>query len=123
MELLPDDLISFVWGLVLGAAGLFLTGVFQEAGKDAWSLVKRTVRPPPPEPVKVDAKFAPTLYAPGDCAWVPEGKCYNREAEGGTYYPHPSNGGKCFRQINGGSGLRKEFLMVKPGAKPAAESE
>jgi hypothetical protein len=117
MSLLPSDPSSFVWGAVVGGAVAFLTGFLQKAGEETFSALSRKINPGPPDPVQVDGKFSPTKFAPVDCAWVLEVKLYEYEQRGYTYYPHPKNGGRCFRVTSDGHRPIKEFLVVQPGAK------
>ena len=116
MSWLPGDLPSFLWGVVVAAAGLIATGFLREAGKELWVRLKSRYFPepaPPPEPVQVDRDFRPTLYRPEDCVWVRHESISRYEGEGYTYYPHPQNGAKCVR----GYGRESSFLMVKPNSK------
>ena len=117
MPLLPTDLPSFVWGLLIGGAAAFLTGFLKKAGEHAFTLVASKIHPKPPEPEQVDGKFYPTIFAPSDCAWVNEVKLYEYEAKGYTYYPHPKNNARCFRITSDGTRRLKEFLLVKPEAQ------
>lgn len=114
----PDDLPSYLWGAATIGIAWFLSSFFGAAGSDAWSLLKRKVKP---GPMKVSRKFSPEIYAPGDCAWVGDDKIFDYEDNGYEYYPHPKNGAKCFREIMVHSGMKgNEWLMVKPGAEKIA---
>ena len=116
MNWLPKDLPSFLWGLVIAVIAIVATGFLREAGKELWSTLKKKLFPPPTpetEPVQVDAKFQPTLYAKSDCLWSRHESVSRFESEGYTYYPHPKNGAKCVR----GYGQELSFLMVKPNAQ------
>lgn len=117
MSLLPTDLSSFAWGLVLGAGAAFAAGFLQKAGDHAFVYLASKISPSPPEPVQVDGRFLPTRFAPGDCAWVNEIKLYDCEAQGYTYYLHPKSNARCYRVTSDGARPLKEFLLVKPGAK------
>lgn len=108
MNLLPTDLISFIWGLLVAATVIILNGFFSEAGKDLWQKFK----PKPPKDILVDLRFEPTLYKPDNCRWVNEESLSRYETEW-FYYPHPSNGGKCYRQDS----QRKSYLMVSNNAE------
>ena len=114
MDFLPTDWKSFVWGVAVGGFGAFFTGFLKKFGEDAYAALKSKWFPKPPEPVKVDGKFVPSAFEPGKCAWVPEYKAYDYEAQNYSYYPHPNTGEKCFRVVGEGS---CEFLMVSPDAK------
>jgi hypothetical protein len=94
MNWFPTDLPSFLWGIMIGLGGAFLTGILQEAGKDTWLWLKRKVSSVPL--IKLDGKFIPTLYDPGSCAWVPEERVYDYEQKGYTYYS--KGNAKCFRE-------------------------
>lgn len=121
MSILPTDLPSFVWGLAIGALGAFFTGLFKKLGEESWLVLKGKIFPKPPEPIEVAKNFEPKIYEPGSCAWVPELKVVDKEAENYTHYPHPTNGAKCYRVVRSGNGnLYKEFLMAKPDAKKVA---
>lgn len=118
MSILPTDWPSFVWGLAIGALGAFFTGFLKKAGEESWLMLKKRLFPEPPQPIQVATNFDPVLYEGGGCAWVSELKKHDKEAEGYTYYPHPTAGAKCFRVVRSGNGnLNKEFLMVMPNAK------
>lgn len=121
MNWLPQDFPSFLWGLVLAVIGMVATGFLREAGKELWALVKKKYfpHPPlPPEPVQVDLQFQPTLYAGSDCVWSRHESVSRREAEGYTFYPHPSTGGKVVR----GYGREASYLMVKPNAPKQSQA-
>jgi hypothetical protein len=116
MKWLPQDLASFVWGLVLAAIVMVSTGFLREAGKELWTLLKKKYFPSPapePEPVQVDLQFKPTLYAGNDCLWSRHESVSRRVGEGFTFYPHPTTGGKIVR----GYGRETSYLMVKPNAQ------
>jgi|GEM_PF-2677115 len=116
MSWFPSDLTSFVYGFVVAAAAITATGFFREAGKELYGKLKSIIFPEPalpPEPVQVDMSFRPTLYKQEDCTWVRHESISRKEGEGCTYYPHPSNGGKCVR----GSEQEQSVLMVKPNAQ------
>ena len=122
MSWLPTDLASFVWGVVLGLGGAYFTGFLREAGRDSWQALKKRLFPSPPEPVKVEGTFVATLYDPGSCVWVPEERIYDYERKSYSYYPHPKNGAKCFREVWTGSQKHIEFLMAAPSAKRRAST-
>lgn len=107
---------SFVFGVVLGAAGMLATGFLRAAGSDLYQYLKKRINPPPLEPVKVGSHFDPVLYEPGSCAWVREEKVDDYEHDKYTFYPHPKSGAKCFREAWVGPQKRIEFLMVRPDA-------
>ena len=107
------DAMPFVVGLLTGAAIVVTTGFLREAGKDAYSWVKNKLNPPDPDPVAVPSYFEPTLFEPGECAWVSEAKRLDRQHAGYTDYPHPANGAPCFRMKAGS----REYLMAKPDAR------
>ncbi|RMD85737.1 MAG: hypothetical protein D6815_01195 [Candidatus Dadabacteria bacterium] len=110
------DWSSFTIGLVVGAAGIVVTGFFRELGKDLYGAVKRKLLPLPPEDVQVAAGFEPDLYEPGGCSWINSLKALDKEQDGYSYYPHPSNGGRCYRKPNPGRDESVEYLMIKPDA-------
>lgn len=114
MSLLPSDLASFLWGLIVGAVVIVFSGFGSAAGSDLWHWVKRRIRRDPPEPMEVSGKFSPSLYPPGSCAWVPELDVLAKEQHDWGYYPHPDTQGRCYRMANHGGRLTKEFLMVRP---------
>ena len=116
MSLLPHDLSSFLWGMAVGGIGIVLSGFGTAAGADLWKWTKKRLSSEPPEPKEVSVKFSPTLYQPGDCAWVPELDAPNKEGKDWVYYPHPETNGRCFRMASHGGRLTKEFLMVSPEA-------
>jgi len=107
MDVLPKDITSFVWGLVVGGLVLFFSGVLKKAGDDSWSAAKARLFPTQPEPIKVAREFNPNLHEQGTFSWVPEEKIFGAEAGGHTFFRHPNGGAKCFRIVQG----RKEFLM------------
>lgn len=116
MNWLPSDPLSFLWGLVVASVAIVATGFLREAGKELWGALKKRFFPPPapePEPVQVDRTFQPTLYTGADCIWSRHESVSRRVAEGYTFYPHPSNGGKVVQ----GYGREQSFLMVKPNAQ------
>lgn len=117
MSWLPQDWVSFLWGAVIAGIGILSSGFFKKLGEDLYAWSKRKVLPANPEPVRVDAKFQPALYAPGDCVWVSEEKLYKYQDEHYTHYPHPNTGGHVYRIASPGSPLRKEFLLAKPNAQ------
>lgn len=45
MDFLPTDWPSFLWGVALGALGLFFTGFLTEFGKDLWAMLRPKVFP------------------------------------------------------------------------------
>jgi hypothetical protein len=98
------------------AAVIFLTALVQAAAKDTWSWGKERFFPPLPEPVKVDGKFVAQIFEPSLCAWIGEDRCYKYEAKDYAYYSHPNNGAKCYREAWSGSQMKREYLMVQPGA-------
>lgn len=116
MNWLPDDLPSFLWGVVVGAVGLFIAGFLNTAGADAWKWIKARVAPPPLEPIVVERTFKPTRYDPGSCAWVREERLLIYEEKGYRYYPHPRNNAKCYRLVHTRTHTEKEYLMVSPAA-------
>lgn len=113
----PDDLPSYLWGVASVALVWFLSSFTKAAGKDAWGWVKSKISPEPPEPIKVDGKFVPKVYPPGECAWIGETKIYDYEGKDYFYYPHPKNNWKCYRETFSVHIKTKEWLMVKPGAE------
>lgn len=117
MVFLPTDLTSFIWGTLIGAVAAFGTGFLQKAGEHAFIYFKNKINPKPPEPEQVDGHFVPVTFLPGECAWVNEGKLYDYEQKGYSYYPHPKNNARCFRMTSDGRHHIKEFLLVQPGAK------
>lgn len=105
----------------MAVVGMVATGFMREAGKELWAFLKKKyfpLPPPPPEPVQVDLQFEPTLYAGSDCLWARHESVSRREAEGYTFYPHPSTGGKVVR----GYGREAAFLMVKPKAQKQSQA-
>lgn len=111
MDLLPDDIVSLIWGLVLGAGGLVLTSAGRELGKDLYAYIKRKVGPP--EPMHVSSKYVPKGYEKGGCVWVQEHQIPNHLEKGDTFYEHPQNrGGKCYRETPSSAGITREYLMV-----------
>lgn len=116
MNFLPTDWVSFLWGVLAGAVVLFFTGFLKKLGEEAAVKLKERIFPKPPEPIRVKNSFVPELFEPGKCAWIPETKIYEKEAEGFTFYPHPNKGAKCYRTA--GHGAINEYLMVSPSAKP-----
>lgn len=113
MNWLPHDLPSFLWGLAVAVVGVIASGFLREAGKELWSALKIRIAPPPPEPMQVDMRFKPTLYAESDCLWVRHESLSRYKAEGYKYYRHPPNGAKVVR----GYGQEATFLLVKPNAE------
>lgn len=116
MSFLPTDWNSFIWGVAVGGLGAFFTAFPKKFGEDAYAVLKSKCFPKPPEPIKVDAKFAPSASEAPESAWVPEGRVYDYEAKNYSYYLHPKTGGKCFRVVGEGNSSRREFLMVPPDA-------
>lgn len=113
MSLLPTDLVSFLWGILIAAIGIVLTGFLREAGRELWHAIKRRLNPPTPDDVLVDLRFEPPKGMQSNCVWT-RGESVSRRLENGyKFYPHPSNGGKCVR----GQGPEKSYLMVKPDGK------
>lgn len=115
MNWLPTDVPSFLWGLLVAVIGMVATGFLREAGKELWAVLKKRWFPPPsppPEDVQVDLRFEPTMYKQGDCLWARHESVARYKGEGYTFYPHPSNGGRCVRGYDRG----QSFLMVKPNA-------
>jgi len=110
------EILSYLLGLVLIAAGLMFHGFFKEVGKDIWGYLKSKFNPPDPDPIKVDGSFDSKQPTPSNRAWVNESKLYDFESRGYTYYPHPKNQAKCFRETGAGNNRYIEFLMVKPDA-------
>lgn len=49
MPFLPTDLGSFLWGVAVGALGLFFTGFLTEFGKDSWTILKSKCLPGLPD--------------------------------------------------------------------------
>lgn len=121
MNWFPADLPSFVWGVVVGLVGAVFTGFLREAGKDGYLWLKEKILRSPPDPVKVDGRFVPELYEPGLCAWVGEEKVYDYERKGWTYYPHPRDDAKCYREVWTGNRKSLEYLMVQPEAQRKPE--
>ena len=116
MDWLPNDVPSFLWGVAVAGVVMVATGFLREAGKDLWIALKKRYFPPPPpplEPVQVDLRFKPTIYAEHDCLWARHENVARYKSEGYTFYPHPSNGGRVVR----GYDREASFLMVKPGAQ------
>ena len=108
MNLLPSDLVSFVWGLLVAGLAAIASGFLSEAGKYLWQKVK----PEPPKDVQVDLTFEPELYTGSDCRWVNE-ESLSRYEKDHFYYPHPSNGARCYRKDT----QRLSYLMVNNNAK------
>lgn len=119
MDWLPKDLPSFIWGMV--TSGL-IVGILRGAGQDIWRSLKQKLFPPPLPPIKVDSRFEPVGYEPDSCVWVREERLYENEKSGHTYYPHPQNGAKCYRETGAGQQRWSEFLMLRPKAKKATNS-
>jgi hypothetical protein len=101
---------GFLIGLVIGGVGAFAAGFLKKAGEDAWRSVKEKVFPSEPEPISVAAAFNPQEYEQGHFAWVPDVDRHDKEVEGYSYFRHPNNNAKCYRQLP----HRKEFLMRRP---------
>ena len=120
MSFLPNDWPSFAWGAAIAGVAAFGTGFLKKAGEHSFTQVAAKLNPKPPEPEQVDGRFAPTRFAPGACAWVAEPKLYEYEEKGYTYYAHPKNGARCFRNTSDGRGSVREFLLVQPGAEEVA---
>jgi hypothetical protein len=85
--------------------------------------LKKRVNPPPLEPVKVEGWFEPTLIEASSCAWVTEVGVYDYEQKNCTYYPHPKNGAKCYREAWVGPQKYHEFLMVSPDGKKKSATQ
>ncbi len=119
MSWLPQDWVSFLWGAVLAGVGILASSFFKKLGEDLYAWTKRKVVPTKPQPVRVEAQFQPTLYAPGDCVWAAEEKLYKYHEELYTHYPHPKTGGHVYRIASPGPLPRKEFLLAKPHAQKA----
>lgn len=115
MSLIPTDWTSFIWGIAFGGLAALSSGIIKKAGEDLYGLIKARVKAP--EPVLVSHDFAPVLFEPGECSWVPESKRATREAEGYMHYPHGKRGAKCFRIVHTVHGQTSEWLMAKPNAK------
>ena len=110
------DWKSFLWGVGVGGLGAFFTGFLRKLGEDVYRTVKSKLFPEPPEPVRVDKSFKPSAFDPSKCVWVREGKVSKYEVQNYSFYPHPKNGGKCFRVTGDGSSTTNEYLMVAPDA-------
>jgi len=122
MPLLPTNLPSFTWGLIIGGIAAFATGFFKRAGERVFDYFANRFHPMPPEPVQVDGHFQPTRFAPSQCAWINEVKLYEYETKGYTYYPHPKENARCYRLTSDDMRSLKEFLMVQPDAKEVARA-
>ena len=120
MVILPTDSPSFAWGVFIGAIAAFGTGFLQKAGEHLFIYLKNRINPKVPEPEQVDGRFVPAAFPPSECVWVNEGKLYDYEQKGYSYYPHPKNNARCFRLTSHGLHPLKEFLLVQPGAKEVA---
>ena len=97
-------------GIIGTLVGVIATGFLREAGKDLYGVVKERFNPPPPEDVFVDVWFDAPKDVQGRCVWANEDSVYRKKDDGYVFYPHPSNGGRCYRK----SGDIKSFLMIKP---------
>jgi len=116
MNIFPDDLLSFIWGLIVGIVVIIFSGFGSAAGSDLWHWLKRRINKEPPEPKEVSAKFSPTLYPKSSCAWVPELDVPVKEQQDWGFYPHHDTNGHCYRMANHGRKLTREFLMVNSEA-------
>lgn len=119
MDLLPSDIVSFVWGALAAGALLVVTGLCNAAVSDLYLWIKKKLDRSPPEPRELPQRFSPSVFAKEDCAWEPEIDVPGKEQEGWSFYPHPDTKGRGFRMANHGGKLTREFLMTKPGAKRA----
>lgn len=111
--MLPQDSVSFLWGLASGATAVVLSSFLGAAGSDLWRWLKAKISPPPPPPVQVDSRDLQPLMD-SNCAWVHEDRRYSFELKGYRYFPHPANGARCFRMLEDGDEEYAEWLMVKP---------
>lgn len=121
MSFLPTDFPSFVWGAAITGVAAFATGFLKKGGEHAFTKVAAKLNPKPPDPEQVDGRFALPTSA-GPCAWVSELKLYEYEEKGYTYYPHPKNGARCFRNTSDGRNPVREFLLVLPEAQKVADA-
>ena len=113
MDLLPKDIISFIWGLIVGGVVIVFSGFASELGKDLYTWLKKRLGEP--EPLKVSTGYKATAVPPERCSWVVEHETPNFEDMNYHFYPHPKNrNGKCFREVNHRGQMIREFLMVKP---------
>jgi hypothetical protein len=134
MNWLPHDVLSFLWGAATAVVVMIVAGFRRRSGKEPLpSPVPATADVPPlpretapeasafsqrpPDAVQVDMQFKPTLYKSDDCVWVRLESLARFEADGYSYYPHPSNGAKCVRGYDSDA----TFLMVNPYAERPAE--
>ena len=101
---------SFIWGLVLGGLAALLTGFLKKAGEDAWVALKARLFPAEPDPIAVPNDFNPNQYEQANFSWVHENAVHEKQAQGYTYFIHPTHHAKCFRQLPD----RKEFVMRQP---------
>jgi len=123
MSLLPTDLTSFIWGLLIGAAAIFLHGFVSKFGEDAADAVKRRIFPKPsepplrPQPVEVDKSFLPPVCQGGSCIGVRELQTGEKEAQGYTFYLDPDDAAKRYRVVGMGNGTTlNEYLMLRNDA-------
>lgn len=112
MDYLPDDLPSFIWGLLVAFILIVITGFGREIGKDIYAFAKKRLGEP--EPLQISVKYLPKSVPPDQCVWVREENIPHHENEGSTFYPHPDNrGGKCYRLASMGTHTVREYLMVR----------
>src|SRR5262245_7173027 len=100
------DWSSFLWGIALGGLAAFTTGFLKKFGEDAYMAIKNRLFPSEPNPIPLPAAFNPNLYEQAHFSWVHENEVHDKQAQGYTYFMHPTHHAKCFRQLPD----RKEFL-------------
>lgn len=87
---------GYLIGIVVVVGTLIWGGFFTAAGNDVYAWVMHKIRPPEPEPVRVDRKFQPKDCSPGVFVGVNENDVEAKLSEGYSFYRHPEDGAKRF---------------------------
>lgn len=111
---MPTGLVSFIWGAILTAIMLIVSGMLKAASTDLYKWLKAKIYPAPIEPIKVERNFQPEDTS-RSYSWITEDKLFRLESEGYNYFLHPRNSARCYRLRSGGHNIRvKEWLMEQP---------
>jgi hypothetical protein len=103
--------------LIIVAIGYIFRGLFSAAGKDLWDYIKENTANLRRVSMEVPHDFKAVIYPIQNCTWISEENIKNKEKHKWKYYPHPKSGGKCFRTLNKGNVVLKEYFMITPDAK------
>ena len=113
-----------LFALVMIGLIIVLKGFFGAAGKDLYAWAKHKIRPPAPEPIRVNSNYQPKNHSSDLFLWVNEINVADRLSEGYSFYCDPEDGASRFMIHNPSlSPTEKTFYMWRPGENKTEDAD